>query len=72
MKKSITQEGPTRRTLLKGATAGVAAYAFAAARLGATLTPEPGFAQLAFYAVAGVAWVWPAAKLVRWMRRDDR
>jgi len=28
-------------------------------------------AQLAFYAVAGVAWVWPAARLVNWMGRDD-
>jgi predicted chitinase len=52
--------------------AGLAAYAFAAARLGAALTAEPGLAQLAFYVVAGVAWVWPAARLVRWMRRDDR
>ena len=28
-------------------------------------------AELLFYAVGGLAWVWPAALLVRWMQRAD-
>ena len=39
-------------------------------RVGATLVPDHWLAELAYYAVAGLAWLWPAAKLVRWMGRD--
>jgi hypothetical protein len=39
-------------------------------RVGATWVPEHWLAQLAFYLVAGLAWLWPAARLVRWMGRD--
>ena len=49
---------------------GLALYALIAMRVGATALPDHWLADLAFYAVAGVAWVWPAAKLVRWMGRD--
>ena len=27
--------------------------------------------ELVFYIVGGLAWVWPAALLVRWMQRSD-
>jgi hypothetical protein len=50
--------------------AGLAAWALIAMRVGATWVPEHWLAQLAFYLVAGLAWLWPAARLVRWMGRD--
>jgi hypothetical protein len=27
--------------------------------------------ELAFYVVGGLAWVWPATKVVTWMQRSD-
>jgi hypothetical protein len=50
--------------------AGLAAWTLVAMRVGATWVPEHWLAQLVFYATAGVAWIWPAARLVRWMGRD--
>ena len=47
---------------------GLAVYAIvviAAARL----LPDNQAAALAFYALAGIAWIFPAAKLTRWMQR---
>jgi hypothetical protein len=37
---------------------------------GATLVPEHWLPQLAFYVAAGLAWLWPARHLLRWMARD--
>jgi Protein of unknown function (DUF2842) len=46
----------------------VGLYAAAAAVLGAWLAPSlPGWAELAFYAVAGIAWVAPLKPLFAWM-----
>ena len=50
--------------------AGLAAWTLIAMRVGATLLPDHWLAELAYYVVAGLAWLWPAAKLVRWMGRD--
>lgn len=43
-------------------------YVALAAGLGAQLAPAlPTWAQLCFFAVAGVAWVFPLRPLFRWM-----
>lgn len=45
-------------------------YAIAAATLGAALLPVlPGWAEVLFYLVAGVAWVLPLKPLFGWMNR---
>jgi len=49
--------------------AGLAAYGLAVAGLAAHVLPSGPVAALLFYAVAGLAWIWPAAWLVRWMQR---
>lgn len=48
-------------------------YTLVASRVGMTLLPpEHGLAQLAFYAVAGLAWIVPVGALIVWMQRDGR
>lgn len=48
----------------------VAVYALAVMVLAGVLLPEGSkVSELAFYAVAGLAWVLPAGLLVRWMQR---
>lgn len=49
--------------------AGLVIYGLAVASLAARLLPELGVMQLVFYAIAGMVWVWPAARLTRWMQR---
>jgi hypothetical protein len=47
-------------------------YAAAAATLGAWLLPAlPFWAELAYYAVAGVIWIAPLKPLFAWMNRPD-
>jgi hypothetical protein len=48
------------------------AYALVAVGIGAgrVATAAP-LAQLAFFIVAGLAWVVPAGLLIRWMQRPD-
>lgn len=60
---------PTRRNTIGIAVLviGLALYALAVMVLGASLLPEHALAQLVFYAVAGLAWLWPARALLRWM-----
>jgi hypothetical protein len=48
---------------------GLAAYGLVVAALAAHVLPSGPFAALLFYAVAGVAWLAPAACLVRWMQK---
>lgn len=48
--------------------AGLAAYGLVMMAVAVRLLPPHGAVQAAFYAVAGVAWVWPAARLTRWMQ----
>jgi hypothetical protein len=48
----------------------VAVYALAIASIGAgRITSAPALAQLAFFVIAGFAWVVPAGLLIRWMQR---
>ncbi len=48
---------------------GLGAYALAVSAAAARLLPEQGAVEAAFYAVAGIVWIFPAARLVRWMQR---
>jgi len=47
---------------------GLAAYALAAMSLAVRVLPDNLIIETLFYAVAGVAWVLPAAKLTRWIQ----
>jgi hypothetical protein len=48
----------------------LALYAAGAATLGAALAPAlPGWAELFYYAVAGIVWIAPLRPLFRWMNR---
>jgi hypothetical protein len=60
------------RTLTAGTAilVGLAVYAAAVVSVG-DLLPDHWAIELAFYAVAGVAWVIPAAWLIAWAKRDD-
>jgi hypothetical protein len=49
---------------------GLAAYALAAMVAGSALMSAHWLAQFAFFAVAGLAWLWPARRLLAWMARD--
>lgn len=49
----------------------VALYIGLAATLGAWLVPIlPDWAQLAFFALAGIAWIFPLKPLFAWMNRS--
>ncbi|GAM99461.1 hypothetical protein U91I_03114 [alpha proteobacterium U9-1i] len=51
----------------------LALYAAGAATLGAMLLPTlPAWAELVFYAVAGVIWIFPLRPLFKWMNRSGR
>lgn len=50
---------------------GLAAYALAAMVVGARYVPENAALQFAFYLAAGLAWLWPARRLLRWMARGE-
>lgn len=45
---------------------GLAMYCLAGMWIGAVLLPAHWVAELAFYPLAGVAWIWPAALVIRW------
>ncbi|HLJ63098.1 MAG TPA: DUF2842 domain-containing protein [Stellaceae bacterium] len=47
--------------------AGLAFYGLAVTALAAHLLPGDGIAEIGFYAVAGIVWILPAARLTRWM-----
>lgn len=49
--------------------AGLGGYALAVTAAAARLLPEQWAVEAAFYALAGVAWIAPAALLLRWMQR---
>jgi hypothetical protein len=48
---------------------GLALYALAVMAVAIRLLPDQWAAELAFYALAGVAWIFPAARLTRWMQQ---
>ncbi|MBC7769638.1 MAG: DUF2842 domain-containing protein [Phycisphaerales bacterium] len=53
-----------------GLLAYIALYAIAAATLGAYLLPIlPFWAELIFYAVAGIIWIFPLKPLFAWINR---
>ena len=46
-------------------------YALAAMRVGVAVLPEAGsFLTLAYYALAGFAWILPAGLMLPWMHRE--
>jgi DNA-binding transcriptional LysR family regulator len=48
----------------------LALYAAAAASLGVVLAPTlPTWAELVYYAIAGIVWVFPLKPLFAWMNR---
>ena len=48
----------------------LAAYAVLAASLGVALVPLiPVWAQLIYYAIAGIVWIFPLKPLFAWMNR---
>ncbi len=50
----------------------LALYAWVAMIIGAgRLTLAPQWVQFAYFVTAGLAWVVPAALLIRWMQRPD-
>jgi hypothetical protein len=51
---------------------GLAAYALAVAGLATRILPGHWAVHAVFYAVAGLLWVWPAARLTRWMQSPRR
>ena len=51
---------------------GLAAYATLAAVIGSgRIAQAPQWVQFAFFLTTGLAWVIPAALLIRWMQRQD-
>ncbi len=49
--------------------AGLAAYAVLIVALGARLLPDQWAIDAIFYGLAGIAWIFPAARLTRWMQQ---
>jgi Protein of unknown function (DUF2842) len=47
---------------------GLAVYALAAMRLAVAVVPETEWVRALFYAAAGILWIFPAARLTRWMQ----
>jgi uncharacterized protein YacL len=47
---------------------GLAIYALLVMRLAIAVLPENQFVQAIFYFVTGVVWIFPAAKLTKWMQ----
>jgi hypothetical protein len=48
---------------------GLFIYALLAMRLAIAVLPDDLVIQTIYYAVVGVAWVWPAARVTRWMQQ---
>ncbi|GIU68101.1 DUF2842 domain-containing protein [Candidatus Phycosocius spiralis] len=46
-------------------------YTFFAASVGSLLADKPWYAQIGFFAVAGIGWVFPLYPVYVWMRRLD-
>jgi hypothetical protein len=64
--------GPMRLRILLGTVilvAGLGLYALAVAAVALRLLPDQWAVEAAFYALAGVVWIFPAARLTRWMQQ---
>ena len=48
---------------------GLAAYAALVVAIVTRVLPDRPLIDMACYAAAGVAWIWPAARLTRWMQQ---
>jgi hypothetical protein len=48
---------------------GLALYAAVVVAIVARLLPNRTLIDMALYAAAGIIWIWPAARLTRWMNR---
>jgi len=48
---------------------GLALYALAVMAAAVRFVPDQAAAELVFYALAGIAWIYPAARLTRWMQQ---
>jgi len=48
---------------------GLAIYAFLVMYVAVTALPDSLVVQTLYYLVAGLLWVWPAARMTRWMQR---
>lgn len=48
---------------------GLAIYAFLVMYVAVTTLPDSLVVQTLYYLVAGLLWVWPAARMTRWMQR---
>ena len=51
---------------------GLAFYSLVVMAMGGALLPESLVARTGFYALAGIAWVWPAARLTGWIIRGGK
>ncbi|WP_233355934.1 DUF2842 domain-containing protein [Henriciella aquimarina] len=47
----------------------IAFWIFLAGTIGTHMTGLPGWLQLVFYVVAGIAWVFPLRPILKWMNR---
>lgn len=47
---------------------GLAIYALLVMRLAIAVLPDNQFVQAIFYLVTGIVWIFPAAKLTKWMQ----
>lgn len=48
---------------------GLALYALLAMHLAVTLLPDNLVVETLYYLAAGLLWVWPAARVTRWIQR---
>jgi hypothetical protein len=48
---------------------GLALYALLAMRVATVLLPDNLVVETLYYLVAGLLWVWPAARVTRWIQR---
>lgn len=48
---------------------GLAIYAALVVVIVTRFLPDRLLIDMAFYAVAGILWIWPAARLTRWMQQ---
>jgi uncharacterized protein DUF2842 len=48
---------------------GLGLYALAVMAVAVRLLPDQWAVEASFYALAGVAWIFPAARLTRWMQQ---
>ncbi len=62
--------GARRAIVLPVLLLGLAIYAIAVVTL-ADYLPDHWAVEAIYFALAGVLWVWPAVRLVRWMHAQD-